>query len=224
MKNILIIAPHPDDETLGAGGTLFSHQKTGDAVYWLIMTKAFPEQGYEKEWIMTRQREIEHITELYCFRDVIRFDHKTTALDQYPLSFLINNISSAIETIQPQTIYLPHAWDVHTDHQITFQAAFSCVKQFRFPFIERVLSYETLSETDFGPALPSTTFIPNVFIDITQTFLQKSKALSVYQSEIKDHPFPRSLKGIEALATVRGAAANVKYAEAFMLLKEVIRS
>jgi len=80
---------------------------------------------------------------------------------------------------------------------------------------------ETLSETEFSPSTIQDAFIPNVFVDISQFFEKKMEIMKVYDSEIGDHPFPRSLRNLKALSTFRGATAGCEYAESFMLLKEI---
>ena len=118
---------------------------------------------------------------------------------------------------------MPNHSDVHTDHQITFKAAYSCTKNFRYPFIKKILMYETLSETEFAPTLLENTFIPNVFMDITKYFEKKLKIFRIYKSEVMEEPLPRSLKVIEAFNKYRGSQIGEKYAEAFVLLKEIIK-
>lgn len=86
---------------------------------------------------------------------------------------LIERISKVMNEVKPETVYLPNRSDVHTDHQIGFNAAYSCTKYFRYPFIEKVLMYETLSETYFTPAISAFTFSPNVFYDITAYFKKR---------------------------------------------------
>ena len=81
---------------------------------------------------------------------------------------------------------------------------------------------ETVSETDFSPALPGQVFMPNVFVDIEEHLEKKLNIARIYEDELGNHPFPRSLEGLRALATVRGATAGCKYAEAFTLLKEIL--
>ena len=59
MANIiLVVAPHPDDETLGCGGTLLRHHALGDDIYWLIMTTISEKVGYSKKQINVRSQEI----------------------------------------------------------------------------------------------------------------------------------------------------------------------
>ena len=80
---------------------------------------------------------------------------------------------------------------------------------------------ETLSETEFSPSIKKDSFIPNTFVDISKYIKKKIQIMKVYKSEIKRHPFPRSLKSIKALASLRGSTSGCKFAESFMLLKEI---
>ena len=81
---------------------------------------------------------------------------------------------------------------------------------------------ETLSETEFALSLKEDSFVPNVFVDISQVFEKKLEIMRIYESELGDHPFPRSERNLKALAIFRGATAGCEYAESFMLLKEII--
>jgi len=218
MKNrVLVIAVHPDDETLGAGGTLLKHQAKGDEIHWLICTDIESSHSYAQQ----REKEIEKVEKLYNFNSTTKLNLKTMQVDEYSMSELIGKISEVITTIEPSIIYLPFHGDVHSDHRKIFEAAYSCTKSFRYPFIKKIYMMETLSETEFAPTTPGNSFKPNVFVDISQYLERKLTIMQVFESEIAEHPFPRSLQNIKALATLRGATAGYKYAESFMLLKEI---
>ncbi len=74
---------------------------------------------------------------------------------------------------------------------------------------------ETLSETEFAPPVSSKSFIPNVFVDVSEFMTKKIEILSTYETEISEAPFPRSIEIVEALAKLRGSLINCKYAESF---------
>jgi LmbE family N-acetylglucosaminyl deacetylase len=133
---------------------------------------------------------------------------------------LVSKIDKVINEIQPKIIYIVNRSDVHSHHRIAFEAVFSCTKNFRKPFIERILMYETLSETEFAPAFSENAFIPNVFIDVSDYMGHKLDIMSVYQSEVMPDYMPRSFSAIKALAAFRGCRIGVQHAEAFMLLFE----
>jgi len=216
MNRVLVIAVHPDDETLGCGGTLLKHKAKGNEIYWLICTSLPKNHSYYKK----REEEIKKVASLYNFDGVYNLEFETMRVDEYSMSELIGRISNVINEIKPNIIYLPFKNDVHSDHRKIFEAVYSCTKTFRYPFIKRILMMETLSETDFADITNS--FIPNVFIDISDFFDKKLEIMKIYESEIGNHPFPRSEETIKALAQVRGAQAGCKYAESFMLLKEIL--
>ena len=157
---------------------------------------------------------------MYCFDNVIKLDLPTIRLDEIPFSKLVNLFSDKIRDLKPDTIILPNRSDVHSDHKYSFDAAYSCTKSFRYPFITKILMCETLSETEFAPALSANAFIPNVFVDISNYMDKKLDIMSIFESEVMPDNLPRSYSAIKALATYRGSRIGVNYAEAFMLLYE----
>jgi len=222
MNKILVIAVHPDDETLGCGGTLLKHKANGDEIHWLIATDIKESEGYGISTIKKRNKEITKIEDLYGFTSVNKLDLSTTKVDTYSVSVLVSKISSVIDRIKPDIIYLPFKGDVHSDHKYIFDAAYSCTKVFRHPFIKKIYMMETLSETEFSLSTKEDSFVPNVFVDISEFMDKKIELINIYESEIGKHPFPRSERNMRALATYRGAASGCDYAESFMLLKEII--
>lgn len=219
MKNkVLSIAVHPDDETLGCGGTLLKHKSNGDEIHWLICTSINKSHSYYE----TREKEIEKTKDAYSFDSVHSLRLKTMQVDEYSMSELIGNISKVINDIKPNIIYLPFKGDVHSDHRKIFEAAYSCTKSFRYPFIKKIYMIETLSETEFAPSTKEDSFIPNVFVDISEFMNKKIEIMKIFKSEIEEHPFPRSERNLKALATLRGATSGCEYAESFVLLKEIL--
>jgi len=222
-KNVLIVSVHPDDETLGCGGTILKHKALGDIINWLNITDIDNNHplGFSSEVVRERQITIDKVKDSYGFIKNKNLKFYTMLLDTIGISSLIKKISETINEIQPDTLYIPNRSDVHSDHRISFQAIYSCTKQFRYPFIKRVLMYETLSETEFTPALSENAFIPNVFIDISDYLEEKLKIMELYNTEIMPDPLPRSKYSIKALAAYRGSRIGVQYAEAFQSLLEI---
>jgi len=219
-KKILVIAVHPDDETLGCGGTLLKHRKDGDEIFWLIITNAHEEDGWSNETVIKRADEIVAVGYRYNFKETFNLEFPTTKLDILPIVDIIKRISEVFFKVRPQIIYTINRSDIHSDHRIAFQAIISCAKNFRCPFVERILMYESLSETEYSPALIEAAFLPNVFIDITDFMVEKLQIMSLYTSEVMPDNLPRSCNSVKALAAYRGSRIGVNYAEAFMLLFE----
>jgi len=222
MKDILVVAPHPDDETFGCGGTLLRHKAEGDKIHWLIATRMDDSIGFTRKQIEDREVQLNHVAEKYAFDSVNKLGFITTQLDELPMGDLVGRISSVVKKIQPEIVYVPYRGDVHTDHKVVFDAVVSCTKWFRYPSIKRILAYETLSETDFGINPDANGFRPNVFVDIGDQFQGKLAIMDIYGTEMGEFPFPRSIQAVEALAALRGVAAGSSAAEAFMLLKEIV--
>ena len=215
----LVIAPHPDDEVLGVGGTLLRRKAEGAELAWLIVTGISTANGWKQEQVERRADEIARVTAMFGFDHVFTLDFPTTHLDRTPVGDLVGAISGVFKVFQPEEVFVPHRSDVHTDHRAVFDAAAACTKWFRYLSVKRVLAYETLSETDFGLGT-ELGFRPNVFVDIAPYLEGKLKAMDIYASEMAPFPFPRSHEALRALAKVHGAASGYHAAEAFQLLRE----
>ena len=220
MNRILVVGPHPDDETLGCGGTLLRHAAEGDEIHWLIMTTITREAGFSGERIQSRGGEIEWVSEAYGFSTTHQAPFVTARLDTYPKSDLVAEVSQCIANVEPDTIYLPYRNDVHSDHAAVFDAVASCTKSFRYPYIRRVRAYETLSETEFSIRKDDSGFQPNLWVNISDFLDRKIEIMRFYEGDMGEFPFPRSELNIRALATLRGATAGVEAAEGFMNLIE----
>ncbi len=219
MANIVVISAHPDDETLGAGGTLLKHKDSGDKVFWIIITSISEDQGYSLEKVHSRKMEILKVSELFAIDEVFELGYLTMTLSSSSLIKMIPEISKIFNNVQPEVVYTMNRSDAHSDHRVIFDAVSACTKAFRYPYIKKVLMYECISETEFAPAIPERVFQPNYFVDISDYLDKKNEIMKIYESELGEHPFPRSIRNIEALATFRGATAGVRYAEAFQLIK-----
>lgn len=218
MNKVLVVAVHPDDETLGCGGTLLRHKAEGDQIYWLIITTN--DKKYSAERNAHRDEMVKKAAKLYGFDGVFEAELPTTRLDTLDVNTLVDNINKVYNDVKPNVIYMNYVNDVHSDHKAAFDAAYTCTRSFRKPFIERIYMIEALSETEFAPAIPSASFCPNVYVDITPYIEKKLEIMSLYDTEMMQEPLPRSLSSIKALARVRGSRAGVMYAEAFQLLYE----
>ena len=219
MKNVIVISAHPDDEILGVGGTLLKHKKKGDTIAWIIVTSMTEEQGFTLEQIAEREREIRKVSEMVGFSNVYRLDYPAMTLSSSSVNDMVPKLASLFTEFRPEVIYVMNRSDAHSDHRYTFDSVMSCTKSFRYPFIKKILMYECLSETEFAPQLHEKIFIPNYFVDISKFLPRKLEIMKVYQSEIGEHPFPRSLRNIEALAVFRGASVGVEYTESFQVIK-----
>jgi len=221
---LLAIAPHPDDEALGCGGTLLrlKRERPEAELHWAIVTNMAEGPGFDAARVAEREREIAAVANMLRVTAVHRMGFPAARLDTVPQSDLVGAFGVLMKEVEPDTVFVPHRNDVHTDHRYVFDAASSCVKSFRYPSVRRVLSYETLSETEFAIDPAVRPFQPNVWIDISDDLDDKLALLGLYGDEMGTFPFPRSREAVEALARLRGSTAGCRAAEAFMLLKSLI--
>ena len=215
----LVIAPHPDDEVLGLGGTIFKKKSKGEKFGVIYVTSMFPSKSWNKKKINQRDKEINKVCKFFKFDFVSKLNFPTSKLDQVKRNELVEKIDNEIKKYKPQTIFVPNPGDSHSDHKIVFEAASSCSKSFRNKFVKKWLCYEVLSETEQGL---NNDFFPNYYISLEKNHIQKKiLAMKIYKSENGNFPFPRSKESILSLAKFRGTTINSKFAEAFQLKKLV---
>lgn len=213
---VLVIAPHPDDEVLGCGGTIPKHVYNGDEVYLCVVTIAYT-PDWSEEFIRLMPKKIEKVRKILGIKKTYSLGFPTVKLDTFPQKELNDSFFKLINEVKPNILYIPHMGDLNKDHRLIFE---SSLVASRFNLnIKKILSYETLSSTEYGRLLAQ--FIPNVYVDVTKTFEEKMMAMRVYDSELKAYPHPRSEEIIKSLAKKRGSEVGFKLAEAFMLIREI---
>jgi len=215
---VLVIAPHPDDEVLGCGGTIAKHAKQGDDVYLCIVTKAYT-PDWSEEFLENRPEEIGKANKILGIKATYFLDYPTVKLDTIPQKELIEAISKVVYEVKPDILYIPHKGDLNKDHRLVFESCLVATRPLNHK-VRKILSYETLSETEWGQLIEP--FIPSVYVDISGTFQKKIEAMKVYSSELMTYPHPRSLEIIEALSKKRGSEVGVNFAEAFILIRETV--
>lgn len=213
---ILVIAPHPDDEVLGCGGTIKKYVKQGNDVFLGIITKAYAPE-WSEDFIKNRKKEIAGAAKILGIKKIFFLDLPTVKLDTIPQKELNFKIGGIVSQTTPDILYIPHGGDLNRDHRLVFEACLVAARPVGNK-IKKILAYETLSETDWGVKQ----FSPQVYVDITKNLDDKLKAMACYKSELRQYPRPRSLEGISILAKNRGMEAGLAAAEAFELIREIL--
>lgn len=217
--SLLVISPHMDDETFGAGGIMIKYAAQGEPVYWLNISNTKTEYGYPEELVEKRSRQFDTVAKRLGVSRAIDWKLRPAHLSEYPAGDQIGALAKLVDELRPDTIISPYYGDIHSDHGTVYSWVKAVSKSFRNPFLKRLMLMEVISETDF--AMPDQVFRPNYYVDISEHMEQKMAAIEVYSQEIGEHPFPRSLENIRSLAVSRGAVAGVKYAEAFMMIRGI---
>ncbi|WP_373476764.1 PIG-L deacetylase family protein [Sphingorhabdus sp.] len=222
MGKVLVIAPHPDDEILGCGGTMARLAKSGAEVVVAIVTRGMAPQ-FSDEFVANIRAEAKTSHAMVGVTETVYLDLPAAALETVPATKLNGTLAKLVQDVRPDTLFVPFVGDIHTDHQLTFLAAMVAARPRDEHAPKRIYAYETLSETNWYAPGVTPAFVPNVFIDITETLELKIDAFRCFESQVKIFPDERSIEAIRALATMRGASMYLKAAEAFMLIRQIDR-
>lgn len=228
--NVLVFAPHPDDEVLGCGGTIARYVSEGNDVYVCVVTSGFP-PIYTKDYQIAQENGWPHIQypdimkahKLLGIKETFFLQLPTVMLETVPRYEFNGKIMSLIHKIEPDIVMIPHFGDMQKDHTLTSEAIMVAVRPKYENTIRYVYSYETLSETEWNIPHVANVFIPNTYIDISGYLDMKMQAMNCFKTQIGEFPNPRSLEAVEALAKLRGSTMGAYAAEAFTLIREYRR-
>lgn len=218
VKNILIIAPHPDDEVLGCGGVMTKYASAGKKVYVLIMSRGAAHL-YGEDKIENVRREAKEAQKIIGVTDTRFLDFPAPELDLISLSEIARAIEKILKEWQIDVLFLPHKGDIHNDHGVVFKAAMVAARPINDCTVKEIYCFETLSETEWAHPFSNDVFIPNFFVDITEFFQTKIKAMKCFKSQLREYPSSRSLEALEALSKFRGSTVGFHHAEAFMTIR-----
>jgi len=220
-RNLLVIAPHADDEVLGAGGAMARWAAEGHAVTVAIVTRGTAPLYTEAGEALCR-REAAAAHDLLGVRSTSYLEFPAGALDQVPARDLNAGVLDLVRACAPDEVYLPFPGDLHVDHQRVFQAAMVACRPNRPGYPKGLYAYETLSETNWNAPYLSPGFLPNRYVDISGFLEVKLAAMARYQTQLAPSPQERSLQALEALAVLRGATVGLGAAEAFVTLRTIV--
>lgn len=221
FKRILVLAPHPDDEVLGVGGTIARFSAQGVQVYVGVLTKGYPPH-FDPQLVQTGRQEALKAHEILGVTRTFFLDFPAAALDTVPHREVNKSLSELMQEVHPDALFLPFDGDLHLDHQRTFLSALVAARPNQVGAPQAVYAYETLSETNWQAPYIAPNFVPNVFFDISAFLEKKVAAMRAYRSQLKTFPHERSEQAIRALAMLRGSTVGLMAAEAFYLVREVL--
>ncbi len=220
MANILIIAPHPDDEVLGCGGTIVRCEQEGDQVTVAIVTKGWSPL-FPAAQVRQVRSEARKANKALGVHKLLFCDLPVTRLHLMPEHKLNAVFSRLIEKVQPDAVFLPHPGDRHEDHRQIFDAALVAMRSDgRRHRVSRIVCYETVSETHWAAPGIEPSFEPHWYVDVADTLDAKLSAMRIYASQLADGIPARSIEAIQALARFRGSVAGMDAAEAFQVVRD----
>jgi len=221
-ETVLVVAAHPDDELLGCAGTLARHVAAKDDVHILIMGEGATSRADAPMSLVSELREHAVQAAKIIGTQPPRFAGlPDNRLDEFPLLQITQRVEAEVAAVQPSVMYTHHGGDLNKDHRVLHQAVVTaCRPQMSSP-VRAIYAYETPSSTEWSStAIDGEGFRPTRFVDISRHLEQKLRALACYRSEMRAFPHSRSIEGVRALATWRGAMSGYSAAEAFVVVRE----
>ena len=219
-KRVMIIAPHPDDETLGVGGTIAKYSAHGAEVFVLIVSGHLPPRYSLEDYDKTTS-EARLAFELLGVTHSEFLKIPATMINDLPYHKVNERISKIVNKFSPHIVFCPYP-DRHIDHRLVFDSAMVATRPVGVGRkIEIVATYESLSETHWNAPHIEPNFTPNWVVDISDHIDKKLDAMRCYKSQISDFPGPRSIEAIEALAIFRGTQSGFSYGEGFHIVRMV---
>jgi LmbE family N-acetylglucosaminyl deacetylase len=208
FSRILILAPHIDDGEFGCGGSISRWVGEGKDVYYVAFSsarKSIP-QGMPKNIL---EKEVQEATQILGIPtgNLILFKYPVREFPSYRQQILEDMIRLGNE-LNPELVLLPSTNDTHQDHQTISQEGFRAFKKISMVGYE--MPYNNLN------------FSTNLFVGLEEEHLRKKvQALKCYKSQA--HRAYATPDFIKSLASVRGTQIGIKYAEAFEVIRWVMK-
>jgi LmbE family N-acetylglucosaminyl deacetylase len=218
---VLAIVAHPDDEVLGAGGTLARHAARGDQVHLLFLADGTRSRGADERAVARRTQAARSAASALGACEPTFLQLPDNRLDQTDLLDIIQAIEPTIRNLEPGTIYTHHTADLNIDHVLCHRAVLTACRPMSHSSVRRIYGMEIPSSTEWSTPNAANAFLPTRFVDISATAGAKRRALEAYAEEMRPFPHPRSLEAIDSLAAWRGASAGLRAAEAFSVIREI---
>jgi LmbE family N-acetylglucosaminyl deacetylase len=221
MSRILVIAAHPDDEVLGMGGTIAMHAVVREDPVRIVCVTDGSSTQYPGDAEKRAQKEEEAraaAAELGVM-DYVHLDLPDMRLDTLPHVDVNRVVEDQINDFEPTIVYTVHP-DVNRDHRALFDSVAVATRPVPGQSVRRVLTYAPTSSTEWTPSALNW-FVPNWFVDVTETLDRKLASFANYRTEVRDYPHPRSERAIRAAAEFYGASCGCEAAEPFVLVRSL---
>ncbi len=217
--NVLVVAPHMDDEVLGCGGTIVRHVAAGHHVTACVVANRAYDHEYVPALIEREKEACRKAQRVLGYQELLFLDLLDEKLDVSQIEVIVP-IERVVQQVRPDILYLPHRGDYHQDHRAVFEAVRVICRPNAAPHVGTLRVYENPSSGDHVCAFGEWRFQPSLYVDIARALDRKIEAMACYEAESREYPHPRSPEGIRTTAKRRGMDADMAVAEAFMILRD----
>tara|TARA_R110001583_G_scaffold179981_1_gene336952 strand:- start:1241 stop:1897 length:657 start_codon:yes stop_codon:yes gene_type:complete len=215
---ILVLAAHPDDETLGCGGTIARLSDEGHEISLITFTDGGSARFEDVK--DDRRSTVTDACVILGIKHNVSYDFPDNKMDQVSMLKVTKTIEQFVNenSFLPDIVFTHSPYCLNVDHRIVSQATLTAFRGMSKFVPIKILAYEVPSSSEWNPI---SNFMANTYFDITDYISKKIEALKVYDSEMRSHPHPRSYDNCDRLSLIAGAESGVERAERFMLLREV---
>lgn len=228
-KRILIVVAHPDDEILGVGATMFRLiTEFGVNTRVIILGEGITSRSDNRDTVLWKKELNTHRDNIYQAQKIIGYqgvgiyDFPDNRFDSVPLLDIIKTIEKEKTEFKPDVIFTHHGGDLNIDHQRVFEAVITCCRPMNNEPVKTIITFETMSGTEWRASTDPRHFIPNFFVSVSNEGLEaKFKAMESYEFEKRSYPHPRSPEALKVVAQRWGIVNGVDYAEAFCLVRNI---
>jgi LmbE family N-acetylglucosaminyl deacetylase len=223
---VLVLAAHPDDEVLGAGGTIARLAGEGRGVHVAILGEGITSRSAERGAADTAAlgalaEAARRVGEHLGAREVVLSGLPDNRFDTLPLLDVVKVVEELVERIRPEWVFTQAGGDLNVDHAVLYRATLTATRPLAGHPVRRVYAYEVASSSEWSFAQFEPAFRPNTFVDVSATLERKIAAMELYESEARPFPHPRSPESLRAIARRWGSTAGLEAAEAFQLVRAV---
>ena len=215
----LVVAAHPDDEVLGCGGTMALLAAGGVEVHTLILATGHTSRdgasAADTAALRMLQAAAEEARCVLGGASLTLCDLPDNQLDSVPLLAVVKQVEEALRRVRPSVVFTHLPDDVNIDHAVVHRAVLAAARPQPGECVRELFFFEVASSTEWGAMRPGWGFRPTLGVDISATLDKKLAAMACYATELREWPHPRSLRGLQALAELRGAWMGATAAEAF---------
>jgi len=217
---VLVIAPHPDDEVLGVGGTIARLASEGNDITVVIVTTGW-EPLFPDSQVQQVRAEAGGANKVLGIKSLRFMDLPVTKLNAMPKHQINRQFEQLISEEEPELVFCPFCGDRQQDHKAVFDACMVALRPAADrKCVKRILCYETVSETHWSTSYVEPCFEPQLWVDISDHLDTKLDAAAKYESQLRQEPDARSLKAISSLAGWRGSIVGMIAAECFVTARE----
>ena len=219
---VLIVVAHSDDESISMAGTITRHVSRGDKVIVVSMTDGVGARDSVRiDDASIRKVSADIASQELGFRWGECYNFNDNTLDAYPLIDVVKAVEKAKNEYDPTLVYTHSCADLNVDHRVVANAVLTAFRPQPNEKCKEIRLFEIASATDYGNPAVTGSFVPNLFIDITNNWNSKERALKAYSAEMRDYPHSRSIEGIKNLAKLRGNQIGYDLAEAFEVIRKI---